>query len=422
MEEKDKLFQQLLEQIRKHFAAKTTEEKRNKPPTQAQKRKIMCTYLKNMEGNKLKELKNKSFDSIHKMFDRAFKKVNTFVDFIIELLGGSSKRAGEVLTQESAKKQKVEDDKETTYLKQLIKVILNEEEVAIDAVPLATKPLTFVDWKIHKEGKKSYYQIIRADRKSQMYLVFSHMLKSFNRKILEDLYKLVKAKYKSTRPVEDLDLVLWSDLKTMFEPHIEDKVWKLQQRMIYMLVEKRYPLTPPTITDMLNKKLQGRIAGIKSHLNVVGVTTAQVEVSAAQELQRKILSCDDVSKLEDASKTMVDLLTINQNNNQSSLLLPLSYSNIKLSNSKKEELYMGHGDRAVHLEYIDNDVWKVIQNGNSKKRISTGKDGVIRVLPPVSAAEIHAVEKERKARTILLMAIPKEHLRRFHGMDDAKEI
>ncbi|GJV27102.1 ribonuclease H-like domain-containing protein [Tanacetum coccineum] len=75
-----------------------------------------------------------------------------------------------------------------------------------------------------------------------------------------------------------------------------------------------------------------------------------------------------------------------------------------------------------YLEYIDNDVWKVIQNGNSKKRISTGKDGVVRVLPPVSAAEIHAVEKERKARTILLMAIPKEHLRRFHGMDDAKEI
>ncbi|GJU66437.1 putative ribonuclease H-like domain-containing protein [Tanacetum coccineum] len=34
-------------------------------------------------------------------------------------------------------------------------------------------------------------------------------------------------------------------------------------------------------------------------------------------------------------------------------------------------------------------------NGISKKRISTGKDSVVRVLPPVSAAEIHAVEKER---------------------------
>ncbi|GJU83845.1 ribonuclease H-like domain-containing protein [Tanacetum coccineum] len=62
-----------------------------------------------------------------------------------------------------------------------------------------------------------------------------------------------------------------------------------------------------------------------------------------------------------------------------------------------------------YLEYIDNDVWKVIQNGNSKKRISTGKDGVVRILPPVSAAEIHAVEKERKARTILLMAYSKTY-------------
>ncbi|GJY56308.1 putative reverse transcriptase domain-containing protein [Tanacetum coccineum] len=61
-------------------------------------------------------------------------------------------------------------------------------------------------------------------------------------------------------------------------------------------------------------------------------------------------------------------------------------------------------------------------NGNSKKRISTGKDGVIRILPPVTATEIQVVEKERKAKNILLMAIPKEHMRRFHGMDDAKEI
>ncbi|GJX41764.1 putative ribonuclease H-like domain-containing protein [Tanacetum coccineum] len=38
------------------------------------------------------------------------------------------------------------------------------------------------------------------------------------------------------------------------------------------------------------------------------------------------------------------------------------------------------------------------------------------------AAEQVADEKERKARTLLLMAVPKDHLRRFHGMDDAKEI
>ncbi|GKD10405.1 hypothetical protein Tco_1190090 [Tanacetum coccineum] len=81
-------------ELRKHFAAKRAEEKRNKPPTQAQQRKIMCTSLKNMEGKKPKDLKNKSFDSIQKMFDRAFKRVNTFVDFRTDWVEGSSKRVG----------------------------------------------------------------------------------------------------------------------------------------------------------------------------------------------------------------------------------------------------------------------------------------------------------------------------------------
>ncbi|GKC37091.1 hypothetical protein Tco_1049475, partial [Tanacetum coccineum] len=127
VEEKAKLFQQLLEQRRKHFAAKSVEEKRNKPPIQAQQRKIMYTYLKNMERKKLKDLKNKSLDSIQKMFDRAFKRVNTFVDFRTDLVEGSSKRVGEELEQGSTKKQKVDKDKETSELESLIEVIPDEE-------------------------------------------------------------------------------------------------------------------------------------------------------------------------------------------------------------------------------------------------------------------------------------------------------
>ncbi|GJX58669.1 hypothetical protein Tco_0290059 [Tanacetum coccineum] len=114
----------------------------------------------------------------------------------------------------------------------------------------------------------------------------------------------------------------------------------------------------------------------------------------------------------------------NKPKQQQQQLIPTTttISNIKLLILKKEEYDIWAMEMEHYLEYIDNDVWKVIQNGNSKKRISTRKDGVVRVLPPVSATEIHVVEKERKARTILLMAIPKEHLRRFHGIDDAKEI
>ncbi|GKA71100.1 hypothetical protein Tco_0777239 [Tanacetum coccineum] len=133
------------------------------------------------------------------------------------------------------------------------------------------------------------------------------------------------------------------------------------------------------------------------------------------------LSDDEASYHEDASENGT---VTNKPKQQQQQLIPTTttISNIKLLILKKEEYDIWAMEMEHYLEYIDNDVWKVIQNGNSKKRISTGKDGVVRILPPVSAAEIHAVEKERKARTILLMAIPKEHLRRFHGMDDAKEI
>ncbi|GJT09593.1 hypothetical protein Tco_0856635 [Tanacetum coccineum] len=170
-------------QLRKkknHFAAKRVEEKRNKPPTKTQQKKTMITYLKNMEDQREQE---KEFGT------------------------------------REYKKQKVDKDKDTTELQSLMEVIADEEEVAIDVVPLATKFPKIVGWKIHKEGKKSYYQIMKADG-------------------------------------------------------------NLQSGMIYMLVEKRYPLTPPTITDMLKKKLQGRIVRIKSLLDVVSITAALIDVNA----------------------------------------------------------------------------------------------------------------------------------------------
>ncbi|GJW98352.1 hypothetical protein Tco_0180160 [Tanacetum coccineum] len=130
-----------------------------------------------------------------------------------------------------------------------MEIILDEEEVVIDAIPLAVKSPSIISWKIYKEGRKSYYQIIRADGKSQMYMIFSHMPKSFDKEDLETLYKLVKAKYESTRPMEDLDLLLWGDLKTIVHS------LRMQHVHIYILVEKKYPLAPLTLSMMLEKKL-----------------------------------------------------------------------------------------------------------------------------------------------------------------------
>nr|GEW00273.1 putative reverse transcriptase domain-containing protein [Tanacetum cinerariifolium]GEW79976.1 putative reverse transcriptase domain-containing protein [Tanacetum cinerariifolium]GEY21748.1 putative reverse transcriptase domain-containing protein [Tanacetum cinerariifolium] len=91
-----------------------------------------------------------------------------------------------------------------------------------------------------------------------------------------------------------MDYLLWSDMKIMFEPHVEDE--------IYMLVEKKYPLTPPTLLMMLEKKLQIDYESemayqlcklikkqlkkcleesfwIKSLLDAVGIIAAQVYVN-----------------------------------------------------------------------------------------------------------------------------------------------
>ncbi|GKA34351.1 hypothetical protein Tco_0720780 [Tanacetum coccineum] len=106
--EKARLFVQFLKQRRKHFAAKRAKEKRNRPPTRAQQRSIIL------------------------------------------------KRAGEELEQESSKKQKVEEDKESEKLKQCLEIVPDDgDDVTIDATPLSIKSPTIADYKIYKEGKKS---------------------------------------------------------------------------------------------------------------------------------------------------------------------------------------------------------------------------------------------------------------------------
>nr|GFC48786.1 hypothetical protein [Tanacetum cinerariifolium] len=97
-----------------------------------------------------------------------------------EAIKGSSKRASTELEQESFKKQKIDDDKEPAELKQLVKIIPDEEEIAIDAITLVFKPSSIIDCKIHKKGKNSYYRIIKADGSSKIYLVFSHISMCLN--------------------------------------------------------------------------------------------------------------------------------------------------------------------------------------------------------------------------------------------------
>nr|GEY63089.1 hypothetical protein [Tanacetum cinerariifolium] len=137
----------------------------------------------------------------------------------------SSKRAGDELEQESAKKQKVDDDQEAAKRKRCLEIVPdNGDEATIDATLLSSKSPTIMDYKIYKEGRKSYFQIIRVDDSSQMYLTFSKTLKNFNKEGLEVLWSIVKARFKKVQPVNLLDNILFQNLKTMCEHHVEDNI------------------------------------------------------------------------------------------------------------------------------------------------------------------------------------------------------
>ncbi|GJV72660.1 hypothetical protein Tco_1492655 [Tanacetum coccineum] len=101
------------------------EEQRRKPPTNAQKRNTLSTYLKNMAGYTQNQLKSKNYDEIHKLFDKAM-----------------TRRAGDELEQEKAKKQKIDDDE--AEMKKHMEIV-PDDEVEIDAIPLDTKPPIIVD-------------------------------------------------------------------------------------------------------------------------------------------------------------------------------------------------------------------------------------------------------------------------------------
>nr|GEW14691.1 retrovirus-related Pol polyprotein from transposon TNT 1-94 [Tanacetum cinerariifolium] len=150
----------------------------------------------------------------------------TLAQTLIEIKAAKPKAKGKLDEQVQAK---VADD-DTTELKRCLEIVPeDDDDITIKATPLSSKSPTIVDYKIYREGKKSYFKIIRADGNSQNYLTFGTMFKNFNREDLEVLRSIVKEMFKKTKPVDDMDNLLFQTLKTMFEHHVEDIIWKYQQ-------------------------------------------------------------------------------------------------------------------------------------------------------------------------------------------------
>ncbi|GKA68949.1 retrovirus-related pol polyprotein from transposon TNT 1-94 [Tanacetum coccineum] len=80
-----------------------------------------------------------------------------------------------------------------------------------------------------------------------------------------------------------------------------------------------------------------------------------------------------------------------------------------------------HDAKYEHVVSIPSGRTFIVPAGSMKK---TGRDpkGNIMILPSVSVEENIDVQRETKARTILLQSLPEDHMADFHHLDDARDI
>nr|GEU44357.1 putative ribonuclease H-like domain-containing protein [Tanacetum cinerariifolium] len=249
--------------------------------TEAQARKNMMVYLKNMAGFKMDFFRGMTYTDIRPIFEKHYNLNQAFLERVKEEVTcqeeEGSKRKDDSLEQRAAKKQKI--NKETKELKTHLQIVPNDDDdVYTKATPLALMVLV-VDYQIHHEHNKPCYKIIRADETHQLFLSFITLLKNFDREDLEMLWKLVQERFQSSEPKNFSNDFLLNTLKVMFEkPNVEASIWRDQRgryglakvkswkrfksyvvhiltlttTQMILLVEKKYPLKRFTLEQMLN--------------------------------------------------------------------------------------------------------------------------------------------------------------------------
>nr|GEY33700.1 hypothetical protein [Tanacetum cinerariifolium] len=229
---------------------------KRKPQTEAQARKNMMMYLKNVADFKMDYFKGMSYDDIRPIFEAKFNSNVAFLLKIKEQIDEDENRALQKLNKtpakRSAKRRKL--DKEAEELKRHLQIIT-------------------------EMNNKPYYKIIRADDTHQLYVSFLTLLKNFDREYLEALWSLVKEIFSTTKPKNFFDDFLLVTLRAMFEkPDIHAQIWKNQRTVhgpakvkgwkllescgvqiiaftstqLILLVERKYPLIRFTLNQMLN--------------------------------------------------------------------------------------------------------------------------------------------------------------------------
>ncbi|GKE81848.1 hypothetical protein Tco_1551848 [Tanacetum coccineum] len=76
----------------------------------------------------------------------------------------------------------------------------------------------------------------------------------------------------------------------------------------------------------------------------------------------------------------------------------------------------------LYLTNTDYGLWQVIMNGDEPIQTTKDDNGVETEIPPKTAQAILARKRERKAKSILILAIPDKYQLRFHTIKDVKSL
>ncbi|GJW39386.1 hypothetical protein Tco_0065231 [Tanacetum coccineum] len=137
----------------------------------------MVMYLKNQGGYKMNYFKGMKYEDIRPIFEKVWDQIQSFVPMDSEdKKKGSKKKAGGRRKKTLARKRTSEKQSE-------------------------------------------------ENGSSKNYKIFSKMLDDFDIQDVMDLHRLVEERYATSRP-EGYDLMLWGDLKILFQPDKEDEVWR----------------------------------------------------------------------------------------------------------------------------------------------------------------------------------------------------
>ncbi|GKB21823.1 hypothetical protein Tco_0855746 [Tanacetum coccineum] len=144
------------------------------------------------------------------------------------VLDVSKKRKGGPRMKRMSKRKKIESNlEEEEDLKTFLKIVQDKEGI-IDYEVLE-KRFPIINWEskfyhYDRHGAEGiYYRIFRSDGSSKWINTFSEIVTRFDRLDLVELYNLVMQRFETINP-EGVDLVLWGDLRIMFDANAEDEL------------------------------------------------------------------------------------------------------------------------------------------------------------------------------------------------------